>query len=335
MPTPAEEAFRATIGELATRAQYETLAAGRGVIQETAPRWRRVTDGDPCGFCAMLASRGPVYRSAGKAGDGNRYHGRCGCTVEPFDGDPDDWEPTPEEQRYIDAYRESYETGIAPGKLTEEIERRLAEQADRELSIDGLDDAAADALMARLADEGDFDGAARIGELLDERNAASKAEVAKQVRDMRQDFHPAAYEWYANLSEDGKFAYLDQYGDDQDLMQEFLQEQWSWANGGTAAKRAVIPTERQIRAEWEDYVYAESLRIENATNGTALSKKARADGRRIADLLRVNEATARSWASEETRRYWDANGRLTYEAFKAGYTGDDEAIRRSQKAYWA
>lgn len=30
--------------------------------------WRRVTDGNPCAFCAMLASRGPAYTSAESAG---------------------------------------------------------------------------------------------------------------------------------------------------------------------------------------------------------------------------------------------------------------------------
>jgi hypothetical protein len=51
----------------------------------------RVTDGDPCYFCAMLASRGPVYddlsfdqsdpRFIG-AGE-HKVHDHCGCSVEP------------------------------------------------------------------------------------------------------------------------------------------------------------------------------------------------------------------------------------------------------------
>ncbi len=108
----AEEAFRATIGELATRTQKDTLAGGREVVQQSAPLWRRVTDGAPCGWCAMLASRGPVYGSAAKAGQGRRYHGHCGCTAEPFDGSWDDWEPTPEEQRYETAYAAVHEPGM-------------------------------------------------------------------------------------------------------------------------------------------------------------------------------------------------------------------------------
>jgi hypothetical protein len=61
----------------------------------------RVTDGDPCSFCAMLASRGPVYRTPRRAGPNVRgernaraglaftgdgawkVHDNCACTVEP------------------------------------------------------------------------------------------------------------------------------------------------------------------------------------------------------------------------------------------------------------
>lgn len=44
-------------------------------------RWIRVTDGDPCAFCAMLASRGPVYLTEDSAGF--RAHDHCACTAEP------------------------------------------------------------------------------------------------------------------------------------------------------------------------------------------------------------------------------------------------------------
>jgi hypothetical protein len=41
----------------------------------------RVTDGDPCYFCAMLASRGPVYRTPNRASF--EAHDHCACTAEP------------------------------------------------------------------------------------------------------------------------------------------------------------------------------------------------------------------------------------------------------------
>lgn len=124
------------LGGLASRAQVEAMAAGRSMVEGSATTWRRVTDGNPCGFCAMLASRGPVYGSRAdaltvtgrgkavappsakrKAGAvakgvkarggrklGEEYHERCGCSAEPFEGRFEDWQPTPEEQIYKDAY---------------------------------------------------------------------------------------------------------------------------------------------------------------------------------------------------------------------------------------
>lgn len=43
-------------------------------------RWIRVTDGDPCAFCAMLAGRGPVYLTEDSAGF--KAHDHCACTAE-------------------------------------------------------------------------------------------------------------------------------------------------------------------------------------------------------------------------------------------------------------
>lgn len=44
-------------------------------------RWQRITSGKPCGFCAMLASRGAVYHDEGRAGF--EAHDHCSCTIEP------------------------------------------------------------------------------------------------------------------------------------------------------------------------------------------------------------------------------------------------------------
>ena len=63
------------------------LNGGRDALDEliqaddAAVGWARVTDGDPCAFCAMLASRGAVYKSAMTAGF--KAHDHCACTAEP------------------------------------------------------------------------------------------------------------------------------------------------------------------------------------------------------------------------------------------------------------
>ncbi len=92
------------------------LTGGRSAIEHWAQQdtraigWRRVSDGDPCAFCAMLVTRG-VYTSAKKAGlrasDGKKYHPHCGCTVEVVYGD---WEPTQQEQQWIDEYYKAAES---------------------------------------------------------------------------------------------------------------------------------------------------------------------------------------------------------------------------------
>lgn len=130
MPTAADKAKAVTVNEMASSAQYNVMRAGREKVQQSATRWRRVTDGHPCGFCAMVASRGPVYRSASSAGDGRRYHTRCGCTVEPFEGSVSDWVPSPDEQRYIKAYDEAYRTGIKTEDLADKIEAILDAGSD-------------------------------------------------------------------------------------------------------------------------------------------------------------------------------------------------------------
>lgn len=86
-----EQAFSKTVGAVARH----TLNAGRETIIDVvradpeARGWARVTDGKPCYFCAMLASRGPVYRT--KASSSFDAHDRCGCGPEPVYGTSYTW----------------------------------------------------------------------------------------------------------------------------------------------------------------------------------------------------------------------------------------------------
>lgn len=84
----------------------QVLDGGRSTIDGSVAADRecigfvRVTDGDPCAFCAMLASRGPVFKSAQTATSGGtfservggfRVHRRCGCTAEPVYREDTEW----------------------------------------------------------------------------------------------------------------------------------------------------------------------------------------------------------------------------------------------------
>lgn len=143
------------IGELAKVADSWAKNAGRRTVMESAEasgrRWRRVSDGNPCAFCAMLVGRGPVYRSKqsalrvvgrgkeiptvrkrakdgswrggkakgiksrGKQDLGEKYHDFCGCTVVEQIGP---WTPTAEEQKFIDLYEAN-----AGGSASEVLKR--------------------------------------------------------------------------------------------------------------------------------------------------------------------------------------------------------------------
>ena len=134
--------FEQIVGNLGVWSDKATQMVSRGVVIESAgyagSRWRRVTDGNPCAFCAMLAGRGPVdltresagrvvgremgrgsayHKTTGRVGYGGpadrrrgtrdigeRYHDHCGCTVEEIAGD---WSPTAEEQRFVDLYEDA------------------------------------------------------------------------------------------------------------------------------------------------------------------------------------------------------------------------------------
>lgn len=94
------------------------LTGGRLTLQQWAAKdsraigWRRVSDGHPCAFCAMLVGRGPVYTSEQKAlrrqSDGQKFHPHCGCTIELVYGG--DWRPDRREQQWVDDYYRAAES---------------------------------------------------------------------------------------------------------------------------------------------------------------------------------------------------------------------------------
>lgn len=95
-----EAAKAQTLVSLSGSVSRLVLDGGRDTITTTTTRsrqalgWARVTDGDPCYFCAMLASRGPVYnseRSATRTEDAGAFHDHCGCTAEPVFSRDAEW----------------------------------------------------------------------------------------------------------------------------------------------------------------------------------------------------------------------------------------------------
>lgn len=82
----------------------------------TRPRWARVPSGvNTCAFCAMLASRGFVYKTEETAGGlGNTYHPHCSCTPTPS------WDGTPQLDGYdLKGYKKLY--AAATSKLGDNL----------------------------------------------------------------------------------------------------------------------------------------------------------------------------------------------------------------------
>lgn len=93
-----EKIQRTALVAVSGAASRHVLNGGRDFLDaavakdKTALGWARVTDANPCSFCAVLASRGPVYKTRESAvlttlrserGAGQPYHDHCACTAEP------------------------------------------------------------------------------------------------------------------------------------------------------------------------------------------------------------------------------------------------------------
>ena len=119
------EASRLARVEAARESIRIALDGGRQQIllssgeDDEAVGWARVTDGSPCAFCAMLASRGPVYKT--RRTSHFSAHASCGCSAEPFFSRQQPWPPgarefkelwnvsTTGERDQLNAFRRAYE----------------------------------------------------------------------------------------------------------------------------------------------------------------------------------------------------------------------------------
>ncbi|MEU7148475.1 hypothetical protein AB0B15_10620 [Streptomyces sp. NPDC045456] len=88
-----EEAHRQAGARQAAAASRVAMNGGRSTAWNHMRRDRRSLGyarlsrtGTPCGWCAMLISRGPVYKSRSSAtfADGDRYHDNCHCYALPI-----------------------------------------------------------------------------------------------------------------------------------------------------------------------------------------------------------------------------------------------------------
>lgn len=102
------------------------LAGGRETISESvaadpkALGWARVASGSACAFCAMLASRGPVYSE--NAVD-FEAHDHCTCSAEPFYSTDQAWPSNSDD--YRDLYNQATAGVVDGGDLLNAFRQAL------------------------------------------------------------------------------------------------------------------------------------------------------------------------------------------------------------------
>jgi len=92
------DVYDTTFSKLRGEVGRNALNGGRSSVLNTtrsdrkAVGWVRVTDGNPCAFCRMLASRGPVYKKSGSISTGDfKAHPKCACVAKPVYSEEDPW----------------------------------------------------------------------------------------------------------------------------------------------------------------------------------------------------------------------------------------------------
>lgn len=104
-PAAFRTLVRTAAASSARSGMRHALAGGRDTITDSvhsdrsALGFARATSGAPCAFCAMLASRGPVYRDEDTAGF--QPHDGCACQPEPVYRADTDWPSGAREYRTL------------------------------------------------------------------------------------------------------------------------------------------------------------------------------------------------------------------------------------------
>lgn len=325
---------------------------GSTYVREAGPK--------ACEFCRMLATRGAVYTSRkaakyvvgrGKRGEtrgkqaiGKRFHDNCSCRIvevragesyQPLDYMAD-WE-----QEYRDAVRATPSAGpygaveLKPLMRTMRERKKAADAADAAKSpapdLDAITDTDELAALAQKAiDDEDFDLLDKIDAreriLIEETakrdavNAAARDRraAAAQAKREQQD---ADYDRHVAEGKSGEEAIELAYGVsiEQQRRESVISSLRSSGYSGAGF-------DELTRNAYADVVHDEWLAAENAV--TFLVRKelaAKVDGR---ELWKVNESTARKWATPEMLEWWDQNGRTTLDGYRAGLLGGMQQLAR-------
>lgn len=192
------------------------------------------------------------------------------------------------------------------------------------------DDDLADELGAPDVDDATVE---RIVRELDRRDAAArKAEAQRARRAATRQTRDRAREarWDELLAEgmDPQTAYAEAYGVDEERVRRD-EAILSLRGNGYSGKGF----DQLVRAALTDHVEQSYTDAEDECRGHLLSKAGQARGVTPRSLFTGPEARARKYASEELLNYWQQNGRLTMDDFKASLLGGH--MRSTSTAYFA
>lgn len=101
------------------------LSGGRMTITGAVDRdpralgWARVTSGDPCTFCRMLASRGPVYKSEKSADFEAHDHDAC-MPEAVYRGEQDEGPAPADSEKYLAEYRTAQAWARTSGTMSQD-----------------------------------------------------------------------------------------------------------------------------------------------------------------------------------------------------------------------
>lgn len=192
------------------------------------------------------------------------------------------------------------------------------------------EDQIADAMGAEDLSDAELD--LLVGELDRRDKAARKAAAARERRERRRRQRDAAreaeYDRRVDAGEDPEAAYAAAYGVDEERVRR---------DAAIAGLRSAGYSGRGLdelcRNAYRDHVATEQLAAEEATNGYLVNKAGERAGVHGWDLFTGPEATARKYASDELRAYWQTHGRMTLDDFRAGVLGGH--MRHKGATPWA
>ena len=187
-----------------------------------------------------------------------------------------------------------------------------------------LDDLVAD--MNKSIEEEDFDLFDRLAAEVDKRQAKNALDKARRDanRAAKEAEQSAKYEDALNRGLDDESAIEFAYGVSVDKQRRMAAISFLRSHGYQGRN-----LEELVADSFDDHVAEAYAKADDEIRGGSFFAKGMDDGRDPRSLWYGNETTARKYASEELKRFWDANGRVTKQELMAQYV-DPAELRRIQ-----